>query len=70
MLQANLHGYKKTTCINEATKPQHSIAQQNPLNMSLTQPTFSKDNLQSLYTSAPTSMFGTKWIKLFNGDCI
>ena len=70
MLQANLYGYKKTTCIKETTKLQHNIIRHNPLNMSLTQPTFSKDNLQSLYTSAPTSMFGTKWIKLFNGDCI
>ena len=25
MLQATLHGYKKTTCINEATKPHHRI---------------------------------------------
>ena len=59
MLQANLHGYKKTTCIKETTKPQHSITRQNPLNMSLTQPTFSKDILQSLHNSTPTSMFGT-----------
>ena len=59
MLQATLHGYKKTTCINEATKPQHRITRQNPYNMSLTQPTFNKDTLQSLHNSAPTSMFGT-----------
>ena len=39
MLQANLHGYNKTTCIKETTKPQHNITRQNPLDMSRKQPT-------------------------------
>ena len=35
------------------------ITRQTPLNMSLTQPTFSKNTLQSLHNSAPTSMTKT-----------
>ena len=50
---------RKTSCINEATKPRHRITRQTPLNMSLTQPICSKNTLQSLHNSTPTSMFGT-----------
>ena len=42
-----------------ATRKHHIITWQTPLNMSLTQPTFNKDTLQSLHNSTPTSMFGT-----------
>ena len=59
MLQVTLQWLQETSCINEATKPHHRITRQTPLNMSLTQPTFNKNTLQSLHNSAPTSMFGT-----------
>ena len=51
-----------TRYIKETTNPQHNITQQNPHNMSLTQPKINKDILQSLHISTPTSMFSSRHI--------
>ena len=62
MLQANLHGYKETNMYKGINKDsnssdEHNITRLNPLNMSLTQPTFSIDILQSIVHSHERS----KW---------